>query len=268
MTVRRTLYAAVALLAATLQCGIARAERIAFIGCPVLRDMNLPQLPCWLAEDGDKLYFLGIQSDTIPPIVFSPPQLLHRVLVEGDLSSNEMVCGAPPIKNVKVSVLPEIDPACNKILPQANYVAPAPPKIPLPLRQGTRLATVPLPGTTNQFIAPRPPAPQAPFAAKSFRIEYGFGEDFLYLDDSRSLTEAAWYVQDTSARQIVIEAHRDRVALTNGQIMEEDEAVARRRAERVRAILIEWGIEADRISVRAVTPATPASRYLILTVQP
>jgi hypothetical protein len=268
MRVPNVVTSSLSLLALILPIGPTAAEPIAFVGCPVVRDMNLPALPCWLAQDGDRLYFLGVQTDTIPPVVFSPPQLLHRVLIEGDLAADELVCGAPPIKNVKVSVLPEIDPSCNTILPQAGFIAPAPAKIPLPLRKGTRLATVPVTGSANQFIPARPPVAVPPYTARTFTIDYSFGADFLYLKDSRVLTEAAWFIEDTKARNIAIEAHRDRVRLTNGTVLEEDSAVAGRRAERVRNILVEWGVPPERISTVLAREAVPGTRTLTLTVQP
>ena len=43
---------------------LADGKRVAFIGCPVIRDMELPERPCWLAQEGNKLYFLGMQGDT------------------------------------------------------------------------------------------------------------------------------------------------------------------------------------------------------------
>lgn len=257
----------ISVVALLLQVGYASAAQIAFIGCPVVRDIALPELPCWLGKDGDKLYYLGPQTDTIPPIVFSPPQLLHRILVEGEITSDQLVCGAPAIENVQVSVLPDIAPECNTILPQAGYHPPPATKIVLPLRKGTRLATVPAPGT-NQFIAPRPAVAVAPFSPRSYRIDYGFGEDFLFLNDSRALTEAAWFVNDVNAKRIVIEAHRDRVTLTNGTIIEEGPEVATRRAERIRSIFLDWGIAPGRIVIQPSGDPVAKGRYLTLTVQP
>lgn len=56
-----------------------RLKPIAFIGCPVLRDVALPALSCWLARDGDKLYYLGSQTDTI----HAGPVLLAAAFAQG-----------------------------------------------------------------------------------------------------------------------------------------------------------------------------------------
>ena len=49
------------LLLAAGGASYADGKRIAFVGCPVMRDMEMPARPCWLAQDGDKLYFVGMQ---------------------------------------------------------------------------------------------------------------------------------------------------------------------------------------------------------------
>src|SRR5690606_7662689 len=86
---------------------LADEERyVAFVTCPLLRDT--PELPCWMARDGDTLYYLGIQSGRAFATTFFPPQMKHKMLVEGSVSSGPPVCGGVVLENLHVSPLPEV----------------------------------------------------------------------------------------------------------------------------------------------------------------
>jgi len=262
------LLAVIAALAVT-NLDAARANSIAFIGCPVLRDIEAPEPPCWLASDGKNLYFLGLPASTIPPVPFYSPQLKHRVLVEGELAGNgEQACGGIRLSNVKVSVFPEIDPACQTILPQGDFHPPKPPRDEPPWRKGMLAATGPLPERFGQVMPGRPAPTLAPFASKTFRIDYAFNEDFLYVEDGMILAEVAWYFEDLKTAKIKIVSHRDRTSLSDGQTIVEDENVPLRRAERLKSVLIEWGIPESNLSIQSDRTPTSQGRYADLIVQP
>jgi hypothetical protein len=89
------------------------ADRRNFLACPIVRDTKT--VPCWLAETDGETYFLGIQEDT--GAAWYPPQLGHRVLVEGTISNEPRVCGGVVLKPVVTSVMPELDASCNTMLP-------------------------------------------------------------------------------------------------------------------------------------------------------
>src|SRR5262245_22448531 len=94
------------------------ADRRNFLACPIVRDTKT--VPCWLAEMDGELYFLGIQEDT--GAAWYPPQLGHKVLVEGTVSSEPRVCGGIVLKPLVTSVMPEIEASCNTLLPAEEGV--------------------------------------------------------------------------------------------------------------------------------------------------
>ena len=257
---------AILLALASQFCGLALAgTRVAFVGCPVMRDMPLPARPCWLAQDGDKLYFVGMQGDTFPPAAFYAPQLKHRVLVEAEEGEGEKVCGGLPLTHVKLSVLPELDVSCDTVLPSAGF-APGPEIRPSPpFRKGTGLANDPsYPRQKYQM----PPPAQPPFDVKTFRLDFGFDDDFVHLPESFIIQSAAAYFEQSHAGKLAIDVHRDRVELTNGTILEEGADVAQRRLDRMLNLFTTWGIPPSRIETRISAQPAPGGRYLTMTVTP
>src|SRR5579885_2519716 len=96
-----------------LMTTLAAAQERNFIACPIVRDTKT--VPCFLAEYQGELYYLGIQQDITAE--FHPPQLKHEVLVEGRISEGPRICGGIPLKPLAISVLKEVNPACNTLLP-------------------------------------------------------------------------------------------------------------------------------------------------------
>src|SRR5262245_22783583 len=98
------------------------ANRRNFIACPIVRDTRT--LPCWLAEYEGEVYFLGLQGSSASE--FYPPQLNHEVLVEGTVTTEPRICGGIPLKPVRISVIAELNRACNTLLPAGDGMeAPA-----------------------------------------------------------------------------------------------------------------------------------------------
>ena len=110
-----------------------------FVACPIVRDTKT--VPCFLAEYEGETYFLGIQQDITSD--FHPPQFKHEVLVEGHGRAGPRVCGGIPLKPLSISVLKEVNLACNTLLPaEPGIDAPAASRgpghrraIPKPLRR-------------------------------------------------------------------------------------------------------------------------------------
>ena len=119
-----------------------------FVACPVVRDTKT--VPCFLAEYQGETYFLGIQQDITAE--FYPPQLLHEVLVEGTVVAGPRVCGGIPLKPLHVSVLPELNRACNTILPAEPGIDAPPAK--RPAGPSTRQAPV-----STAAVPPKKPEP-------------------------------------------------------------------------------------------------------------
>src|SRR5262249_54720899 len=102
------------------------ANRRNFIACPIVRDTKT--LPCWLAEYEGELYFLGFQGGKAAG-VFSP-HFNHEVVVEGTVTNEPRVCGGIPLKPVRISVIEELNRACNTLLPAEDGMeAPAAPAL-------------------------------------------------------------------------------------------------------------------------------------------
>jgi outer membrane protein OmpA-like peptidoglycan-associated protein len=205
-----------------------------FVACPVVRDTKT--VPCFLADYQGETYFLGIQQDITAE--FYPPQLLHEVLVEGAVAAGPRVCGGIPLKPLHVSVLPELNSACNTILPAEPGIDAPPAK--RPAGPATRKAPV----STGE-VAPKKPEP--PFAEREFLIQYDFDSDFLFARDTRHLTDIAEYARVSKAQTIEVVGYRGSTLLSNGNLLVEKANVSRLRAERVAEVLKGLGTPASAV---------------------
>jgi outer membrane protein OmpA-like peptidoglycan-associated protein len=210
----------------------ALAQQTNFVACPVVRDTKT--VPCFLAEYQGETYFLGIQQDITAD--FYPPQLLHEVLVEGTIESGPRVCGGIPLKPLHVSVLPELNRACNSILPAEAGIDAPPAK--RPAGPSTRQAPV-----STAAVPPKKPEP--PFLEREFIIQYDFDSDFLFARDTRQLTDIAEYARVSKASQIEVTGYRGSTLLTNSHLSIEKADVSRLRAERVAQVLKGLGTPAS-----------------------
>lgn len=223
MMVRRTTRCGVlaVLWFATVSSAMAQ-QRANFVSCPIVRDTA--SVPCWLAEDGGKLYFLTLQTDVSAPV--TPPWLGHRVLVEGVISSEPQICGGVVLKPVHLSVL-EADPSCNTMLPAEDRynLTFEPPRPPGP--SAGRLA----------FDAGAQRRPAADLSSmREFVISYAF-DAMVGFNHAGPLTEILEFARAASAREIEIVGYRGAVRLSNGQTMVEESAIGRKRAEQVAMLL-------------------------------
>jgi len=225
------------------------SQHLNFVACPVVRDTKT--VPCFLADYKGETYFLGIQQDITAD--FYPPQLLHEALIEGDIAPGPRVCGGIPLKPLHVSVMPEIDRACNTILPAEPGIDAPPAK--RPAGPSTRLAPV----STAQLP---PQKPQPPFVARDFIIHYDFDSDFLFARDTRRLTDIAEYARVSGAKVIEITGYRAATLLTDGRTLTEKADVSRLRAERVAGVLKGLGTPASDVHwIPEVTPANGSTDF-------
>jgi len=223
----------------------ATAQQRNFVACPFVRDTRT--VPCFLAEYEGETYYLAVQQDISADQY--PPQLLHEVLVEGTITPGPRVCGGIPLSPVKLSVLPEVNPACNTILPAEPGIEAPPTR--RPAGPSTRQAPV-IP--TAPPAAPERPAP--PFTEREWKVLYDFDSAFLYSRDTRAVNQAADYAVAAKAKRIDIVARRGATLLSNGKTLVESEAIAAQRAERVAALL--RGLGADPVSLKVqVVSASP-----------
>lgn len=207
-------------------------DRRNFVSCPIVRDTAT--VPCWLSEYDGELYYLGIQTDISAD--FDPPYLGHRVLVEGTVTS-ERICGGLVLDPVKVSVLPELDNACNEIWPaEDRYEVPFAPRPPGP--SGGRLAFDPPPGAARPTLAPIDPD-----APREFEIHYD--HDMLIMGrHAPVLGEILSHAERVGARRITVTGHAGATLLSDGTRLSEPDSIARKRAIEVATLLEGAGLDA------------------------
>ena len=171
--------AAVALLlAAATAVAAPPPAHLNFVACPIVRDTKA--VPCWISRYRGETYYLGIQQDI--GAAFYPPQLKHRVLVEGVPDPTHRICGGIVLRPVTVSTLPEIDRRCDTILPAGPYSIDFAPRGEGPNRGGVP-ATDPTRDGRLRQAAPQVEASQAP---RTFTVLFDFDNDYMTLRNSAS----------------------------------------------------------------------------------
>lgn len=206
----------------------APGRRVAFVACPIVRDTAT--LPCWLAEYQGRLYYLGTQGSTSS--AFYPPQLQHEVLVEAVVGEGAPICGGLPLTQVEVSVRPEINRACNTMLP-AEPALTAPP-------------------------SPAAPIPAFPDTTTEFRVAYDFDSDYLTLHTTRVIAEAARIAKVTRAASITLVGRRASTRLSDGQVLIERADLAEVRAKKMAEIFLGLGFAASQVQATWQADAQPA----------
>lgn len=203
-----------------------------FVACPIVRDTKTQ--PCWLAEYEGQLYYLGQQGGVAND--FYPPQLGHQALVEGTVGEGR-VCGGIPLQPVKVSVIRELTPACNTMLPAEDGIE-APPPIP----------------------APRGPAPSWVKIAdpSNVTLYFDFDNDFLSLHVTNALTNVAKHAAETKASRVEVTGYRGATKLSGGQTLTERAGMGGIRARKVAGVLIGLGVPASAVVATGPDAAEPA----------
>ena len=240
-------------------------QRIAFVSCPILR--NTEPVPCWLGEHRGQLYYLGPQGDL--QAEFYPPQFNHRMLAEG-VVTGETYCGGLVLKQAKASVLPDIDPACNVMLPAMGYKESD--KLRGPGPSGHRGEVEP-----PRPRPPEPPAPTPPYKAQEFTALFDADTDRMWRQAQASMTSAARYARDINARTVTVTGHRAAIRLIDGKDYVERQEVAESRAKVIAEALKVAGLPAGaKVETRWVARPLPsngterdaASRKVVISVAP
>ncbi len=230
------------------------ADQRNFVTCPIVRDSKT--VPCWLAEYNGELYFLGIQTDASG---WSPPYLGHRVLVEGKVAEGPRICGGIPLTaaisipgqsttpsgtsdgrqlpNPPItSVMRELDPTCNTMLPlDASYDIVGR-RVPGP--NVARVASQRPPGP------PPAPTPTPPFKAETFTLLYEFDSELATTTINNAL-RALKYAEAVNAKRIEIMGYRATVKLSDGTTLTEIPKIAQLRAEEAANTLRKIGVPAS-----------------------
>ena len=234
----RALPLSAALLASAVQAAGA-AEHLNFVACPIVRDT--PQVPCWITRYKGETYYLGIQQDITAD--FYPPQLKHRILVEGVVTDAPRICGGIVLKPVAVSVMPEIDLKCDRILPAGPYRVDFNARGAGPNRGGT-----PATGPASP-PRPLPPAPPVETGPRTFTVRFEFDSDYMTLRNTAQVSAAARYAAANAGAKVTVEGLRAATLLSNGKPLVEKAAIAEQRARKVAEALEEIGVPASRLDV-------------------
>ena len=211
---------------------VASGQQRNFVSCPIVRDTKT--VPCFLAEYDGELYYLGIQQDITA--AFHPPQLKHEVLVEGRIAEGPRVCGGIPLQPVSISVLKEVNLACNTLLPpEPGIDAPAAPRGPGPSSRPLETGSAPREPTTGRH---------------EFTVLYAFNDDYLDFAGDAVVAEAAAYAKRIGASTVKVAGYRATTLLTNGDRLVEKAGLAERRAQSIATILGGLGVSGVTVEWR------------------
>ncbi len=207
-----------------LAVATAAAQERSFLACPIVRDTKTA--PCFLAEYEGELYYLGIQQDINAD--FHPPQLKHEVLVEGRVEKGPRVCGGIPLKPLAISVIKEVNPACNTLLPaEPGIEAP-------PAGQGGP--------ASHRPIAEPWPAEESLAGRQEFTLLFAFDDDFVDFGSIAILRRAAGYALKIGASAVKVNGYRATSLLSNGQRLVEKPGLAKKRAQEIATLLEGLGV--------------------------
>jgi hypothetical protein len=206
---------------------VGAGKHVSFVTCPIFRDAAAQ---CWLAEYHGDLFYIGRL------MLAAPPQLLHKLLIEGEVTAEPRSCGGVVIQPIHISVLPEIDRSCDSVL-NDNGDRPTEPS----------LGDLP-PEVLNLIGEPLPPPP-APYSDKDFVVPFSFGSAFLALNSQQVVENAAKYAIASKAKHIEITGFAARSKLDDGSTMVEDAALADKRASDVSIAMAGIGVNRSLIKI-------------------
>lgn len=223
---------------------LADERQIAFVACPIIRDTST--VPCWLSEHEGTLYFLTIQTDITGRV--HPPMLGHKVLVEG-VVTDQTICGGQVLELVHLSVLPELDPSCNRMLPREDRfdLDFDPPRPPGPSTGRLDFGSLPGPSTTS---------PTPPFEVREFEVSFGF-DGLLGVKHPQMLKPILDYALASKAREIRIVGFRGAALLSDGTIIRERASIAQERADIIAKVLRGAGLSELKFIKETANASSP-----------
>jgi outer membrane protein OmpA-like peptidoglycan-associated protein len=225
---------------------------ISFLACPVARDTGPDTDVCFFAEYKGARYVLANPPD------FGSPQLKHQVLVEARVKEGTR-CGATVIEG-RVSVMPEVDTACDTIVPFDGvikgevggvFLSGTPQQRAFAEDLARRAAVDPrltvVPAIENP--AP-PPLPAPPFTTQTLVIAYPFDSDRGPGPDMVKLKNLVDYVRVAKAKRVDILGNRATSRLSDGSEMVEKPNLAEARARKIAGIMTALGVDEKLVHVR------------------
>jgi hypothetical protein len=213
-------------------------QRITFVACPYMRDSD--PTPLWFADYDGKTYFLRAQQNLSAAV--RHPQLKHRVLVEGIISPEPTVGNGIVLNPLRLSVLPEVDVACDRLLPADGSKIDNPKRPPGPGVDGVARETGAERGRQNAarlWAIDYKPDP-VEREIKEFVIPFDFDGGIGAYTSYGQVVAAAKYARDVEASKVEIVGYRSSVLLSNGQTLVERAGVEKDRAETVTTIFNDY----------------------------
>jgi outer membrane protein OmpA-like peptidoglycan-associated protein len=147
------------------------------------------------------------------------------------------VCGGIRLDSVKVSVLRELTPACNTMLPVEDGIE-APPAIPAPRGPAPSWVKLDGPGDVTLY--------------------FDFDNDFFSLHVTTALTSVAQHITNAKASQVEVTGYRAATRLSSGQVLTERERMGDVRAQKVADTLVGLSVPRSIVAVRAPAEAERA----------
>ncbi len=249
-------------------------KRIAFVACPYVRDSE--PTPLWLADYEGETYFLRAQQNT--SVRVDHPQLKHKVLVEAVISSEARISGGVVLNPLLLSVLPELDPNCERMLPADGSRVEYAKRPPGPGASGATRHGNAARRTANaerlwaESYTPDP----IERVTKVFTFPFTFDNPISFEPRQYTLVlEAVKYARDVEASSVEIVGHRGSVLLSSGAVMIERLGIAEERAAGIKAIFEDHPF-APGIVIARGDPDVPKAngvsdfeqRYVSVTVRP
>jgi hypothetical protein len=231
-------------------------QRISFVACPILRDSD--PTPLWLAEYNGETYFLRAQQNFSGLV--RHPQLLHEVLVEGVISKEPRIAGGIVLSPLRLSILTELNPACNQLLPaRDDYKVEFARRPPGPGSSGEDRESNNIRYTAEYRRLQAKewtPDPGIERVAKTFIADYDFDSEMTW--SYRTVMQAVTYARNINASRIEVHGTRGSALLSNGQKIFEREQIGKVRAGMVTTILHDYPLARDKIITTWSTEPEPA----------
>ena len=210
--------------------GVAIAEPLQFVSCPIYRDTRVGKKSgCWLVDDPKT----GIRYD----VSLSPtkPDWNYQVLVEGTVSDNHQdVCGGVVLTPALISILPAKCPAFKLEA------------------EGFEGRAFQRPKRITQPLSSKREAPKGPFSDRVFHLFFEFNKSFItYQFGDYMLDQAIHWLTHAKPKQLVVTGYADtQTRQVSGVTLAEDKAVAQQRAQKVVESLVRMGLPASSISIQ------------------
>lgn len=223
-------------------------ERITFVACPYMQDSE--PTPLWFADYNGETYFLRAQQNLSAQV--RHPQLKHKVLVEGIISPEPRVGKAIVLNPLRLSVLPEVDITCDKLLPNDGTAIKNPKRPPGPGVDAVGRETAA--ERARQFAARLWAKEYTPDPVervkREFVILWDFDNGIGAHGNYGQVVQAVKYARDVEASKVEIIGYRASVLLSNGEVLVERPGVEKDRAETVKTIFDDYPFPPGVVEVR------------------